>query len=149
MSGAPALRLELHPSGRLAALVGAVHLAAGFCLWLAVGGAVGLALAALLPALGAAAAWNRALLRGRHAPHAIVLGTGGQARVELAGGGRCAAAAGRRSVGRYWVSFPLDAASPGVVLIAADMLGAQEFRLLRLWALWGQVPGVAYAQPAA
>jgi hypothetical protein len=44
------------------------------------------------------------------------------------------------------VSVPLGAASRRTLLVTADMAGEREFRLLRLWALWGRLPGVASGQ---
>ena len=41
------------------------------------------------------------------------------------------------------VTLPLNGRT---VLITRDMLGAEEFRRLRLWALWGKLPGVAPEQ---
>jgi len=35
------------------------------------------------------------------------------------------------------------------LLVTADMLGAQEFRRLRIWALWNRLPGVAAKQLTA
>ena len=34
-------------------------------------------------------------------------------------------------------------------LVSADMLDPDSFRTLRVWALWGKVPGVAGKQLAA
>jgi hypothetical protein len=89
--------------------------------------------------LGLAAAWARALLGSSRSVVAIdVCG-----RVELRNGESRAIAARRRHVGRFMVTLPLDGRT---VLITRDMLGAEEFRRLRLWALWGKLPRVAPEQ---
>ena len=108
--------------------------------------AAGLAVAIVL--LGVAAAWSRALLRSRDSVRAIQLG-GEQPVFELAGGESLRAAVGhRRYVTRFVVTLPLSRPLGRTLLVTADMLGAQEFRRLRLWALWGRLPGVASAQLA-
>jgi hypothetical protein len=85
-------------------------------------------------ALGLAAAWSRALLRG---PGAVRL-------LELAEAPPLAAAR-RRYVSRWLVTLPLGSRT---LLVTADMLAPREFRRLRLWALWGRLPGVAGEQLA-
>jgi hypothetical protein len=49
-------------------------------------------------------------------------------------------------VNRFVVTLPLDGRDRRSLLVARDMLDPAGFRLLRLWALWGRVPGVASAQ---
>ena len=100
----------------------------------------------LIAALGVAAAWDRALLRGRNSPRALVVPAAGAAGIELADGARCAVGAGPRAVNRFVVTLPLEGRARRSVLVARDMLDPAGFRLLRLWALWGRVPGVAPAQ---
>jgi hypothetical protein len=47
------------------------------------------------------------------------------------------------------VSLPLTGAGRRNLLVVRDMLPPGEFRALRLWALWGRVPGAAALRPAA
>jgi hypothetical protein len=69
---------------------------------------------------------------------------------ELANGARVAApVAARRYVTRYVVALPLGNELRRTLLVSADMLGGEEFRRLRLWALWNRLPGVAPKQLAA
>jgi hypothetical protein len=104
---------------------------------------MGAALAIALLALGIAAAWSRALLRSSTAVHAMEIG-GSQPVFHLANGDSFAAEVGaRRYVTRYLVVLPLGRRT---LLITADMLGAQEFRRLRIWALWNRLPRVAAKQ---
>jgi membrane-bound toxin of toxin-antitoxin system len=140
LSRGPLLRLELRPSRALAVALGLLHLGAALSVLAAFPGYPGLALAALLLALGTAAAWHRALLRGRTAIRAIELGEEGEAILEFADSRRLAArVAGRRHVSRLWVTLPLQGAPRRTMLVAADMLAPAAFRRLRLWALWGRV----------
>lgn len=106
-----------------------------------------MAIAVLALALGAAAAWDRALLRGRRSPRALELAGPGEGVLVLANGERLPVATGERpAVNRLWVSLPMGAPARRSVFVPGDMLGGREFRLLRLWALWGRVPGVASGQ---
>ncbi|HEX7053746.1 MAG TPA: protein YgfX [Burkholderiales bacterium] len=146
------MRFQLRPSRALAAAIVAAHAAAALSLLLLVKGLAGAALAALLLALGFAAARRRALLRGRGAVRALEV-SGDALRLELGGGSLVpVAVAKRRYVGRWLVALPLGAARGyrgRTVLVSADMLEASEFRRLRVWALWGRLPGVAAGQLAA
>lgn len=109
----------------------------------------GIALAILLPALGAFAAWDRALLRGAHSPKAIEVQASGEALLVFANGDTAAAGPGRGiGVNRYWVALKCGSPARRGVLVTAGMLGPEPFRLLRLWALWGKLPGVASPQLA-
>ena len=108
-------------------------------------GVMGVLLALALFLLGLAAAWSRALLRSRSSVRALEI-AGESLALELAGGARLAAeAAGRRYVSRLAVTLPL-LRPRRTLLVTADMLPAAEFRRLRIWALWGRLPGVAAAQ---
>ena len=140
------LRLELRPSWRLALLIAGLHALAAGSVFLAFPGVVGTALAALLCALGLAAAWDRALLRGRRSPRALLLPAGGLPGVELAGAVRSAAGTGLRTVNRFFVALPLEGSTRRSVLVTRDMLDPAGFRRLRLSALWGRLPSVASAQ---
>lgn len=146
MSGVTSLRLHLSPSYRLAALIVGLHVLAGGCFYAVSGGAAGTALAVLTIALGAAAAWDRALLRSARSPRTVEILAGGPSQIEYSGGTRYTVGDGPRRVNRFWVALPLHDPSRRALLVAADMLDPGEFRLLRLWALWGRLPGVAPGQ---
>jgi hypothetical protein len=95
-----------------------------------------------------AAAWSRALLRSRASVRALEI-SGPALTLELAGGERLAAqVAERRYVSRLAVTLPLQRPRR-TLLVTAGMLSAPEFRRLRIWALWGRLPGVAAAPLAA
>src|SRR5688572_2725831 len=111
LSRGPLLRLELRPSRALAAALALLHVAAALCALATFPGTPGSALAALFLALGAVAAWQRALLRGRGAVRAIELGTEAAATLELADGRRLTGSvAARRHVFSLWVTLPLRGA---------------------------------------
>ena len=137
------LRLELAPSRRLAAAIVLAHAAAAAAVLAVSPTVTGALLALALVALGMAAAWSRGLLGAKGSVRSIELG--GQVPVfGLAGGERIARSVGpRRYVSRLFVTLPLGART---ILVTADMLGAAEFRRLRIWALWGRLPGVAAPQ---
>ena len=127
----------------------AAHLAAALAAYSVLPSLAGALLAIALAALGAAAAWGRALLKAASSVRAFELG-GAEPLFELADGTKVAARiAARRYVSRYIVALPLERPLSRTLLITADMLGAAEFRRLRLWALWNRLPGVAAAQLAA
>jgi len=133
--------LELRPSALLAGILIAAHAAAGAAAYLVLPGPAGAALALLFLALGLAAAWSRALLRAAGSVRAIRLG-GAQPVFELASGDSFpAAVSARRYVTRYLVALPVGAPLSRTLLVTGDMLGAQEFRRLRIWALWNRLPG--------
>ena len=144
-----ALRLQLAPSWLLAALIMLAHGAAAAAVYALIKGPLGVAAAVGFAALGAAAAWSRALHAAARSVRAIELG-GPQPVFELANGERLAAPiAPRRYVTRYVVALPLEGELRRTLLVTADMLEAEEFRRLRLWALWNRLPGVAPKQLAA
>lgn len=135
-------RLVLSPSPAFAAIIVALHAAAALCALLLAGGPLGATLAALLLGLGAAAAWSRALLRAGRSVRAIEL-DGQSLTMETRDGERVRTAAPLRChVSRFAVVLP----APRAVLVTGDMLGAAEFRRLRVWALWGKLPAVAGTQ---
>jgi len=144
--GSAILRLDLRPSWRLASLIAGLHALAAGSVLVASPNLAGTALAALIAALGVAAAWDRALLRGRRSPRALIVPAAGPPGVELADGARSPIGVGPRAVNRFVVTLPLEGSTRRSVLVARDMLDPAAFRLLRLWALWGRVPGVASAQ---
>ena len=142
---APALRLTLFPSPRLALVIVSLHAAAAVCSVAVLPSLAGVALAAAFLALGFAAAWSRALLRSRISVRAFEI-SGTALTLELGSGDRIAAqVAERRYVSRLAVTLPL-LRPRRTLLVTADMLPAAEFRRLRIWALWGKLPGVAAAQ---
>ena len=140
MSAAPALRLELRASRLMAAALVSVHLAAAASLAAVLPAAIGAGAAGLVLLLGAAATWNQALLRGQRSVRSLELREGASAAVLLADG-RCIEAGvhPRRSVNRWWVTLPMRGESRRIVVVARDMLPEDEFRRLRLWALWGRI----------
>ena len=142
------VRFQLRPSPLFAALIIGAHLAAAAAVYSAIPGWTAGALAIALFLLGLAAAWSRALLRSPASIRAIQLG-GEPPVFELASGESLGALVGdRRYVTRFVVSLPLASPLSRTLFVTADMLGAQEFRRLRLWALWERLPGVAPAQLA-
>jgi hypothetical protein len=140
------LPLDLRPSWRLALSIAGLHGLAGASVAIARPDLVGALLAALLAALGAAAAWDRALLRSRRSPRSLRVSGDGRLEVELADGARYPVGTGARTVTRLLVALPLASQVRRSILVTADMLDPESFRLLRLWALWGRLPGVASAQ---
>jgi hypothetical protein len=143
------LRIDLRPSPRLAALMVAAHAAAATGAAIALPGAAGSLIAALLLGLGFASAWNRALLRARKSIRAIEIDAAGLV-LEAADGERIPALpAGRRYVGRWLVTLPLRRPSRLTILVTPGMLAPAPFRRLRLWALWGKLPPVAGVQLAS
>ena len=140
------LRLELRPSWRLAALIAGLHATAGASVFVASPTLPGALLGLLLCALGVAAAWDRALLRGQRSPRVLLVLADATLAVELANRSRWRVGEGPRTVNRFMVSLPLDGPTRRSALVAPDMLDPASFRLLRLFALWGRLPGVASAQ---
>lgn len=142
------VRLALRGSRALAAAILTVHAGAALAIAIAVPGRAAVALAWLVFALGAAAAWDRALLRGARSARALEVGEDGALRVQRASGAPLEARpGGRRHVSPWWVVLPVKGWARSVV-VAADMLGPEEFRRLRLWALWGRVPGAGPRAPS-
>ena len=62
--------------------------------------------------------------------------------VDLANGESLPAGAGGH-VSRLMVTLALRAPAKRTLLVTADMLDRDSFRALRVWALWGKLPGVA------
>jgi len=150
LNGAPLLHLELRGSPALAAVLVLAHAVAAACIAAVLPGPWAWALAVLVLALGAAAAWDRALLRSGRSVRVLELSADGQATLGLANGRRLQGGiAARRNVCPWWVILPLRGPAGRTLLVARGMLSEDDFRLLRLWALWGRVPGVAGAQLAA
>jgi len=145
VSTANATVFRLLPSRRIALLIVSAHAAAATALLMAAQGAVsGWVVAALLLALGGATARDRALLRAASSVRGFTLEGGDRIVLELAGrGGLNARVAGRRWVSAGLVLLPVTLPRRRTLLVGADMLDPEAFRRLRLWALWGRLPGVA------
>jgi hypothetical protein len=139
-------RFRLTPSPALASAIFIAHLAAGFAAYMVLGGIAGVLLVLALGALGAASAWSRALLAAPRSVRSLELAAEPPV-FELTNGERLAAAIGaRRYVSRYIVALSLGRPLRRTLLVSRDMLSAEEFRRLRLWALWGKLPRVARGQ---
>ena len=148
------MRLQFRPSYLLAAAIVAAHAGAALAVLFLMRDFYGIALGAALLALGMAAAWSRALLRGGEAVRKVEV-SGEEATCELRNGARIPLTlARRRYVSRLLVTLPLGAPASRryggrTLLVTADMLDRHEFRRLRVWALWGKLPAVAGEQLAA
>jgi hypothetical protein len=141
-----AARLELSPSWSLLAAILILHALAAGSVLTVMQGFPALALAAALLALGAAAAWARALHRSGASVRAIEF-SGSEMLLELRDGRRAAAElGGMRHVSRFMVTLPVRRPVRRTILVTRDMLPPEEFRRLRLWALWGKAPAVAHKQ---
>jgi membrane-bound toxin of toxin-antitoxin system len=139
-------RFALAPSWTLAAAILLLHAAAGAAVYAVLPGFAGGALAVAFVGLGSAAAWARALQRSSLSVTVIELASTGLT-LELRNGERFAAAlAERRHVSRWMVSLPLVRPVRRTILVTRDMLAPDEFRHLRVWALWGRLPKVAFKQ---
>ena len=140
------LRLELKPSPLLAIAIVVLHAGAAACALIVVPGVHGALVGAALLALGALAAWSRALLRSSSSVRLLEL-EGPALSVTLASGAAWQAEVSpRRYVGRWVVTLALRRPLRRTVLVTRDMLGADSFRCLRVWALWGRLPAVAAKQ---
>jgi len=141
-------RLELSRSWMLAAAILALHAAAAASILTFLQGSPGTALAAGFLALGIAAAWARAL-HGSPASVRVIELSGNEITLALRNGRRCAVEVGaNRHVSRFMVTLPVRRPFRRTVLVTRDMLPAEEFRRLRLWALWGKLPVAAKQLPA-
>jgi len=125
-----------------------LHAAAAASVIAVMGAALGYALGAAFLALGIAATWARALHGSRASVRALEL-SGNEILLELKDGRRLLGELGpARHVSRLMVTLPLRRPMRRTILIARDMLGAEEFRRLRLWTLWGKLPVAAKQLPA-
>ncbi len=125
------------------------HAAAALCAAIALGWPYGPLLAFALVALGVHAAWQHALLRSVRSIRAIEIAEAGHAVLELADGTRLSGEVGpRRHVTRFGVAMAVrgSAAKAKSILIAGDMLDANAFRALRIWALWSRFPCCSLAR---
>ena len=141
-------RLPLVPSPLLALFIVTLHVIAAGCVLAVLPGPMGVLLSLAFLALGLAAAWSRALLRSAASVRAIEI-SGEALALELADGRKLVAEpAARRYVSRLAVTLPLRRPRR-TILVTAGMMSADDFRRLRIWALWGRLPGAAATQPAA
>ena len=148
MSGERTFRIQLSPSRSLAATIVVVHGGAAVCAGMFVAGATGICLGLLIAALGIAAAWDRALLRGRRSVQALNIVSGDSVILELANAERVTLRIShRRFVSALVVILPGTPWMRRTIVLWHDMLGADLFRALRLWALWGRVPETKTTQP--
>jgi hypothetical protein len=98
----------------------------------------------LIVGLGCAAAWDRALLRGRRSLRALGLGAEDAVTLELANAERVPLRISpRRYVSGLMVVLPGVSAMHRTIVVTRDMVSPDAFRALRLWALWGRVPDPA------
>jgi hypothetical protein len=119
------------------------HALAGLCVLATVPAPAGPVIALLACALGAASCWRVALLRSPASPVELEIQAGRILHARLRGGGSIEASGAPRHVSRHWVVVPVASGSVRRILVMADMLGAGDFRHLRVWALWGGVAGSA------
>ena len=105
------------------------------CVRLALPGWGGIALAAVLLVVGLLAARSYALLAAPRSPRTLVLGD--RLEVELVNGEAISGERQPGHVSRLLVTLPVEKRT---LLVTRDMLGKEEFRRLRLWALWGRLP---------
>ena len=141
-----ATRLELSPSWTLAGAILVLHCVAAASVLAVVQGSAGLALSLAILALGIAAAWARALHGSGASVRALEL-SGKEILLALKDGRRVQAELGAsRHVSRFMVTLPVRSPVRRTILVTRDMLEGEEFRRLRLWALWGRLPRVAPEQ---
>ena len=124
------------------------HGIAAGCFLTVLTGWAAVAAAALAVALGLAAAWDRALLGATRSPRTIEIRPSGEAFCLLADGRSVPIAPAGSVVTRYWVSLRLRSPWRRSLFLAEGMLPREPFRLLRIWAMWGRLPGVASRQLA-
>ena len=135
-------RLELARSWTFASLILALHCTAAASILIVMPSLSGAGLAAGFVALGAAAAWARALHASRGSVRALELAN--PLVVELRDGRRFETEVGsNRRVSRFIVTLPLRRPLRRTILVTRDMLAPEEFRRLRLWALWEKLPVAA------
>lgn len=150
MSGEQILQILLSPSRGLAATIVAVHGGAGLCAGALVAGAPGILLGLLIATLGVAAAWDRALLRGRKSVHAMLIASDGSLSLELANAGRLTLRLSpRRYVSRLVVILSDRRSMHRTIVVTRAMADPEAFRALRLWALWGRVPNSGHRNSLA
>jgi hypothetical protein len=123
------------------------HAAAGAAAWISISGAAGAAIGLLAMVAGGLAAHGRALLLAPDSPSSLAFSAAGELRiVDRIGRNWVPVAHAPRYVSRWLVILPASGPAGRVrrLLVTRDMLPAEPFRRLRIWALWG-----AAAQPVA
>ena len=134
------MTLKLHPSIRLAVLILVAHGTAAAAAVAVLPGRPGWLLGGALFGLGCASAWSRALLRSKGSVRGVEI-QGEVVTLYLANGDSFVADLSRRRyVSRLFVTLQVLRPRRRTILVTADMLGAEAFRRLRLWALWGKLP---------
>jgi hypothetical protein len=132
------VRIELVPSYRLAAGLCCAHAAAAAAILAVSSSLPGVLLAVALAALGIAAAWSRALLRAAGSVRAIDLADE-RVVLHLRDGREVHAEISvRRYVSRWLVTLPVRSPMRRTVIVTADMVPGDLFRVLRIWATWGR-----------
>jgi hypothetical protein len=139
-------RHELKPSAAYAMLIQAAYLAAAGCLWAVSGGWAGAAAGSLLALLGAVVAADRALLAFPGSPRWLEFTATGEVWLLDRLGRRMRARTPAAWVSAAAVALPVAGAYRRTWLAVAGMLGPEPMRCLRLWGLWGRLPGVARGQ---
>ena len=125
-----------------------VHGTAAACFLTILTGWVAYATAVLVFALGVAAARDRALLGAARSPRAIEFRPSGEAYCLLANGDSLPIAAPGGIVTSCWTALRLRSPWRRSLILVEGMLSREAFRLLRIWAIWGRLPGVASRQLA-
>ena len=149
MTSSTRLRLQLGPSRRLATAIVCLHATAGLCAGLPwAGPALAAAIFLMFLLFGALVSWRIALLRAGRSPARIELAPDGGLMLELQDGTVVPGRPGPRHVTRHWVALRCGNAPGGAILVVADMLPADAFRRLRLWALWSGASATGNAAPA-
>jgi len=144
VTAASATYFGLRPSRGLALSIVVAHGAAGAAVLVALRDPLGWTLAALLLGLGVAAAWDRALLRAPGSIRGIEIGVPDHIVLHRVRGPALNVRVGaRRWVSAGLVAVPIAAPRGRVLLVTRGMLDADALRRLRIWALWGRLPGVA------
>jgi hypothetical protein len=142
LSGQP-LHLHLRASPVLTVLTSGMHGAAAAVLWFILPPLAGAAAVLLVLLLGALSVSQRTLLWAGDAPAVLALGRDGSLVVQLRGGGKWKGTPAERRYVTRWLVV-LELARPRLasrtLLVARDMLASEEFRHLRLWALWRALP---------
>lgn len=142
MSG-PRLSIRLRASPVLAALILSAHAAAAGAIFQVLPALQAAACAALLAILALLVVRQSALLRSSNSPCSLEFSRDAGLRIGLRGGAEIVGKVSpRRYVSRWLVVLRLSPSASGrrTILVARDMLPAGEFRHVRMWALWGEVP---------
>ena len=96
----------------------------------------------LVGLLGAIAVLRHAWLRMPGSPSAIRLDPSGRAELRLSDGQVLPLVAhGGMGITRWWVAVRAGEGRGTSILLPAGMLPPAQHRLLRLWAIWGKLPG--------